>query len=174
MIIHVGFERTGTTFLRNEVFDKLSCDIVSNELISGHCAYPKHLSFDVRNVLIKGYSVCYPDAKIVVSIRNKEDWLKSLYSNYIKGNGVYAFRRWKDEVFDDRFLDFDGYISYLKSLFDDVFVFNLDVFNVKELLFFIGCDCDIEFVNKKYNVGIRGVKLILNRYINLFKAGLNR
>ena len=157
IIIHVGFPRTGTTFLQEQIFGKLRnvclirsirfpdwfrCRdkvIISHESLSfRHYDSPAEEKFTVANALKR----IFPDAKIIVGIRDAQSWLRSLYSQYIREGGTKTFDEFYKN-FDKHHLDFDRYISHLRSLFDQVFVYRFEDFKrdkyriIKEICDFI-------------------------------------
>ena len=48
--------------------------------------------------------------------------MRSLYKTYVNMGGSMPYDKWRQYNFDERFLDFEGYIKYLRNLFDDVLV----------------------------------------------------
>ncbi len=147
MYIHIGMQKTGTTYLQNEVFPKLKnvyyfsrprdvfrADsekekkyLVSHEAFSG---YPHHIDridygVDDRYRIANRLNKVYPNAKIILGIREKDDWFKSLFRQYAKMKGGAELRDF-EERFDEGFLDYEGYIAYLEDLFSDVYVYHFE------------------------------------------------
>ena len=132
IIIHVGLHKTGTSFLQAEIFPRIKnvnyigmlkygtkiyddkLNIISDEELSVNPHLPPCHSdyFDSgqRYVIAERLHSIFPDAKIILGIRNKDSWLRSVYSQYVKGGGVHDFDSFVANVFDHRFLDFDSYI----------------------------------------------------------------
>lgn len=149
--IHLGLPKTATTFLQKNVFryskdlhyvtkipfsseTKKKSILISNEAISGSPQAGK--TVERRNKIVKTLSQMYPEAGIIIGIRNKQKWIQSLYKQYIKQGGIKKFDDWYDEIFDQRHLDFDGYLSLLESLFPKIYVYQLEDFkkdNEKEI-----------------------------------------
>ncbi|MHA2039963.1 MAG: sulfotransferase [Promethearchaeota archaeon] len=136
IFLHVGLPKTGTSWLQQILFPKLNVHlirrrkdfitipingkiIISLEALSGSYKY----SVDYRNYLANGMKAVYPDAKIIVGLREKNSWLKSMYNQGVK-RGVFkeTFDEWNNSI-DPRILDFDNYVNKLNELFDDVFVY---------------------------------------------------
>ena len=85
--IHVGIHRTGSTFLQNIIFPKLSNSksIFSNEAISGSFFSPGYE--DARELK----SLC-PDVKIIIVLRNQHSLINSFYSLYLKVGGTKTYK----------------------------------------------------------------------------------
>ena len=141
IFIHVGLPKTGTSWLQQNLFPKINVHLIrkrkdfvnipnngkiliSIESLSGSFRFP----VDYRNYLAYGMKTVYPDAKIIVGLREKDSWLKSMYNQGVK-RGVFeeSFEEWKNNL-DPRILDFDSYIKKLNELFDDVFVYRFEDF----------------------------------------------
>jgi len=157
VIIHVGFPRTGTTFLQEQVFSKMNvCFIRSmlfpdwfrckgKKIIISHESLSLHRydsSAEEKFAVADALKRIFPDAKIIVGIRDAHSWLRSLYSQYIREGGTKTFDEFY-KTFDNQHLDFDRYISHLRSLFDQVFVYRFEDFKrdkyriIKEICDFI-------------------------------------
>jgi len=185
VIFHVGLHKTGTTFLQREVFpkieglnynlydsdkseyilDKNGINLISREGFSGLPLASVKLNALDRDLFAYGISKKYPDARVILGIRNKEDWLKSLYNLYVKGGGYLSYDTWFDN-FDKSYLDFERYIDLLNDLFDEVYVYNFeDLRNnkkkcIQDLCDFIGLDPP-SFEDKIHNKSWNGGKLWL-------------
>jgi len=157
VIIHVGFPRTGTTYLQEQVFSKLNVcfirsmfftdwfrcrrkkTIISHESLSLH-RYDS--SAEEKFAVADALKRIFPNAKIIIGIRNPQSWIRSLYSQYIREGGTKTFDEFYKN-FDKQHLDFDRYISHLRSLFDQVFVYRFEDFKrdkyriIKEICDFI-------------------------------------
>ena len=167
VIIHIGMHKTGTTFLQENVFKKLDgvnlmrCNyinmfvkdgvknLISNESFS-ICPYPvKYCLYpDVshRKIVLNRLKDCFGDAKIIVGIRkNSEDWLRSLYSEYIKDNGLYNYIKFKSMI-DPSFLDHEVYVDTVRSMFSEVYSYEFEDFKedqhqiISSICNFIGVD----------------------------------
>jgi len=140
IVFHVGLHKTATTWLQYEVFSKLrgvsylhafELDtvlpdgkvVVSCEWLSGR----PHLlaSVNERYVIAERISTLYPDAKIILGVREKDSWMRSLWKQYVMEGGSLSYLEFIRRL-DDGYLDFEGYIRALQSLFDDVFIYHLD------------------------------------------------
>jgi len=151
VFIHVGLHRTGTTFLQQHVFPQFPAkffhmdavniryktllaegiNILSSEYFSGsplnfedpnYCADDRYEIADLMKKL-------YPDAEIILVLRGRDDWKRSLYNQYTKSQG-FITREQFDKQFDDDYLKFDVYIKYLEELFT---IFKVHVLAYEEL-----------------------------------------
>jgi hypothetical protein len=162
IFIHVGLPKTGTSWLQHNLFPKLDVTLIqkskdfsdipdkgkvliSLEALSGTFTYP----IDFRNYLIHGIKAIHPDAKIIIGLRDKNNWVKSMYNQGVKRGVFYdTFEEWYDNL-DLRILDFEGYVKILKELFDDVFVYHFEDFKkdkekvVDDMCRYIGVDVPV-------------------------------
>ena len=137
IIIHLGLHKTGTTFLQRNVFpfskeinyiygDKLrnlnivedKVNVLSGEWLSGTPHEPEPVSR--RYELAYSLSILFPNAKILLVLRNKDDWVNSIYKQYVLSGGKEKKKKFVEYIFDDGYLKFVEYIFYLKDLFNDV------------------------------------------------------
>ena len=180
IFIHVGLHKTGTTFLQREIFPKLQSDkirIISNEALSGIPHQPVHhadgLGYFERYQLADYIHFRFPDARIIVGLREKKSWVFSCYCQYVKTGGFLCFDDWRRDVFYEKYLDFDGYVDYLRSCFPSVYVYYFEDLQrdvnsfVKGLCDFIGVDVPV-FENRFYNVGWNTRQLWLGRFLNRY------
>lgn len=158
--LHIGLCKTGNTWLQKQLFPKLSVDIISNDHLSGEpvSSYPVEYSY----ILLYGLKEMYPNASIILGIRDVDSWLRSVHSEYVKRSGCRSFDDWYKNMFDSRVCDFDSYICELKKLFDDrVFIYRFEDFKkdkqkvIKDMCAFIGCDIP-EYEDKIVNRGLYG------------------
>ena len=124
-VIHLGLHRTGTSYLQKIVFPKFKhLKIISNENLSGdNLGLGFHLNID-RVTLLYAIFMKYHNCKIILGIRNKDDWLKSCYNKYCD-YGHKSYKDWYND-FDKNLLDFDSYIKEINFLFSDVFIYNYE------------------------------------------------
>jgi len=144
--IHVGLPKTATTFLQKNIFRyckdiyfvkklpfftsniNMNKILISNEALSGSPQSGR--SVDRRDKIIRRLKKLFPEARIVLGLREKQKWTVSLYRQYVRQGGVCLFEDWFNNVFDHRFLDFDEYISLLDSLFPEIYVYQLKDFKL--------------------------------------------
>jgi len=175
IFIHVGLHKTGTTFLQKEVFpkikdihyifrvgidttiDRYKVNLLSDENLDGG-SYRLFRRGYHRNAIALNLSKMFPSAKIIICIRDKEQWLKSAWKQYLVAYYGYSFEKYK-ELMDPVIPEFDIYIAYLKTLFKDVYVCHFEDLQ-KDPKAFVKGICDFmevetpEFSNKKYYQGI--------------------
>lgn len=182
MIIHLGMNKTGGTYLRKEVYSKMKQEIVMKGMLAGNPIRKTSISDEVfiREMIAYGIFMKYGSkTKIILGVREKNDWLNSCYNQYVKGmsKGYLSFDKWKKLYFDDGLLDNERYITLLKSLFDNVFIYYFyQLKNDKDNLIRRLCEyCNNEMivyndviVNKKLNP----MQLFLYRLINYMSDGL--
>ncbi|MFW6134894.1 MAG: sulfotransferase family protein [Elusimicrobiota bacterium] len=179
LFIHVGLMRTGTTFLQRRVFPKIKninyngkprienvqikegmVNLISREGLSagpGRRRVIEPLKPKQRFIAADRLKAIFPDAKIIVGVRDKESWLQSFYRQQLKGGGWMSWEEFMN--YCDGWLDFDKYINYLKKLFDDVYVYRFEDLKanpesvVKGICDFMGVempDCDLNPRNASY------------------------
>ena len=182
VFIHVGFHKTGSTFLKNEVFPVIVKDnpgirIISNESFSGvqYMLRDSEPAFylDVYDPfrMARWLHYDFPDACVVVCLREKRSWKRSLYVQYVKKGGKLGFDVWNDHFSD---IDFKEYVGVLRDLFNDVYVCHYEQLRnnpddfVRGLCLFFDVPM-ICFSNRFHNVGWSdsqlGLGLFLNRYV---------
>lgn len=177
LYIHVGFMKTATKTLQNQVFSKIEgayniglpyqdkeSKIILNHLSNANClnydeekvrayfekvmlAKPKEktltiLSFEnlVRSrdndieVIARRLKAIFPNAKIIFTIREQKQWLKSLYLHEIDNNGfsnpLPPFKRWlvkhmnlafKDRKYNQFSAIEEANFSYITEIYENVF-----------------------------------------------------
>lgn len=138
IVIHIGMHKTGTTFLQREVFPKIpninyqtdinlftpvvsdAINLFSDENLDGG-SYRLFTTCEQRDTIIKNLHTLYPDAHIILCLRDKESWLHSAYKQYIVAYQSCSFKEYKQRL-DTAKLDYAEYISLIKSLFNHVYV----------------------------------------------------
>jgi len=184
VIIHVGLQKTGTTFLQEEIFRKMNVryirninfvnlcfkrdkkTIIADEGLSGNARSNKVDRFKIADNLHK----LFPDAKIIVGIRNPHDMIASLYSQYIRTGGYDEDGVIKSII---SYTNYEEYIDYIQSLFKDVFIYNYDYdFKKEHKEAFIIRLCDFigepvpNYQDKRYRVRLKPYQLKTMRVIN--------
>jgi len=190
IFIHVGLPKTGTSWLQQNLFPKLNVHLVrrrkdfinipnngkiliSTESLSG--SYSR--SVDFRNFLAYGMKTVYPDAKIIVGLREKNSWLKSMYNQGVK-RGVFeeSFDKWNNNL-DPRILDFDSYIKKLNELFDDVFIYWFEDFKkdkkkvIEDMCRFLDVDVPV-YDDSRINPSYYGIYERFFLFYNKFLSSL--
>jgi len=196
LYLHIGLHKTGTTFLQDYIFpnlkgieyyykptnvignlDTLSLTIngktlVSDEEISFSMPDRDHTTrLDFIQVLHKNF----PNAKIILGLRQYERWLKSCYSQYIKAGGYLKFNDYKQKY---PHLKPSEYRRIIYTLWgeENVFVYWQENLRktpqiiLKELCDFIDVKVPT-YPKTSSNVSLKGWKLSLLRYINILLRG---
>jgi len=108
IVLHVGPQRTGTTFLQREVFPRIPdawlygnnntpfdfksplaanrLNIISDEGFYGN-PWDKGIPYASKYTIGKRLRQVFPDAKILVGMREHDEWLNSVYNTYIRRGG---------------------------------------------------------------------------------------
>lgn len=182
LIIHIGLHNTGTTWLQQYFFPEIKdSNIISNEDLSGLPMDGHNVEY--RDMIMYGLKQVYPNARIIIGIRDKPGWVLSLYNNYVKRGGIYTFDYWVNNVFDKHHLDYEEYISYLQQLFNNqVFVYDFNEFiKDKETILnsmcsFIGCSLpsykDV-IINKRWNKHLLFFGLHFNKLVGRIREVLS-
>ena len=183
--IHVGLHKTATTFLQKEIFPKLEGIKYYNLLESKNRQLLLALAKEDGKILISdedlsgspwifeaGYNASlrykilytlhdlFPDAKIIVGVREKSSWLKSVYKQARKMNPFITSNTF-EKSFDNRYLDFETYINTIKLLWgeDNVYVYKYEDLLTNPQKFVEGL-CNFmklsppNFVNRRHNQAI--------------------
>ena len=197
LFIHVGLPKTGTTFLQQEVFPKIEnvnfamfpdyrttlypnkINIIGDEFLS-HVSYMPGRDANQRFEIAKRLQGSYPDAKIIIGIRDQKSWLRSLYNQYVRAGGIHEYDYWFENMFNKDFLDTESYINFLKKSFKKgVYVYRFEDMKknysvwIKDLCDFIGCDVP-KIERKKHNVGWGKNRIKIALFFNkFFKSPVN-
>lgn len=147
VIVHVGIQKTGTSFLQKNVFPymdvnyqsrydigwgypvKVTLDdekptLISNESFYGNLFLPRKI--EKGTTILRRIKRLFPNAKIIVCFRNKDKWLKSVYNQFRKDMNRISlaedFGDWYKNYFDKEALKFIEYHELAEDLFDNVLV----------------------------------------------------
>jgi len=176
VVIHIGLHKTGTTFLQTEVFPKIpninyqtkvdlttkvvpgKINLFSDENLDGG-SYRLFNTVENRYNIMKNLHSLYPNAKIILCIRDRDAWLRSAYKQYIVAYKSCSFEEYKNRL-DKDFLNYDKYIKELDKLwFNNIYVCTFEDLKmnpkkfVKNMCDFIGVEPP-EFENKTVYKGI--------------------
>ena len=189
IIIHVGLHKTATTFLQQEIFPKIEniniieplyiwmklhpskINLISNEILSGF-PFGDNIA-EERFSLINRLKLCFPDAKIIIGLREKKSFIHSLYKHYIKRGGMLPFNKWCNNELNKDYLDFNKYVNHIKSLFDNVFIYHYEELKkdtdtvIADMCGFMGVNIP-SYENKKHNVGYIDEQVPIARFLNNF------
>lgn len=188
--LHIGLHKTGTSFFQKEIFPKLKdVDVkFKKKLIYDMSSYsdkPKVLFTDEDYSVSLPHQIhkyecmetltnlkkLYPDAKIIIGLRNKIKWLHSCYYQYVaSGGGFLSYKKYL-EKYEDDILDFVVYLTMIRLLWKSVYVYNFEDFVddpdkiVGELCNFMGCEIP-QYKNRKYNISMNNTQIFLLRLMN--------
>jgi len=200
VVIHLGLHRTGTTFLQKEVFPKLKdvnftrnytivtkmerfkINLISNEDLS-ICPFDnkfhKGLTPTDRFVVIDRIKKIFPHASIILGLRDKEEWSRSLYSQYVKSGYRLSYPEFMMRFNITKFYDFESYVDYIRKNFDNVFVYYLEDLKkdnykiVSDICSFIGVDVP-KYKNKKVNMTMEDNLISRRKYYNVINFGFKK
>ena len=158
VVIHIGYPKTGSSFLQLEIFPKIrnkNLCILSDESLIGR-VFKKDIS-DMEPIALM-LKRLYPDAKIMIGIRDHKSILKSLYSQYVKEGGNLGYEEFLDEKINMERLNYKKWIDLYKKLFGEkkVWVYNFEDFKkdidkvLQDMCKFIGCEVPKYDKNKRY------------------------
>ena len=185
VIIHVGLPKTGTTFLQNNIFKNIEeinyiygfklfsilkdgKNLISDEGLYGWTNPP--YPYDKSRVIAQRLKQLFPEAKIIVGIRNITTWKKSAYAQFVKAGGTLKYDGWEKKILDS-YLDQKAYVKFIKSLFTDVYLYEREELKkntekiVKELCDFIGINVPSYTMVYK-NIRMTKTQLNMCRIIN--------
>jgi hypothetical protein len=187
LIIHIGMHKTATIFLQHEIFPRIEnvnyikalkyktifdpdkINIVSDQGLCGNTYTSGNA--EMRYIIADRIKASFPNAKIIIGIREKKPWLKSLYSQYVRNGGIRDYNEWYEKNFDKRYLEFDEFIDYLKKSFKEVYVFDLNKFKkndkgtIDEMCKFIGAKAP-KFENKRINIKLTDKQIEVMLFLN--------
>jgi len=147
VVLHLGLSKTGTTFLQKNVFPFLDgveffdnnefrissalsrekVNLISDETFSNDYLWFDNAGrFEVADRLYR----LFPDAKVMVFVRDVESFKRSMYKEYVLWGGSLGFDSWVKWCLlsNPGIFDFERYVTYLKKLFDQVLVVDYDDF----------------------------------------------
>jgi len=199
IFIHIGLHRTGSTFLQEKIFPHIPlvtfvrghnyiCSfminaevptdgkiVISYEGLSGHNyldngeASPFEMAERIKKL--------WPNAKIILVLREKGDWRRSLYRQYVNRlskfmtEPILSEQEWIEKVFRKRDFSFDDFVAYLNGLFEEVLVLHYENLRdhpydfVREICDFIGVPSPT-FTTGRINVGLSMRKIRAIRWLS--------
>lgn len=151
--LHIGYYKTGTSFLQEKIFPKMNNIFYLNpiyednydrpftELMMGDFHVPSRKSllslnalsgmpFSLNRTLDKYHIInrlaqYYPKAKILVVERLGKDWIYSCYNEYIKSGGFRSFKYWMKNIIDLDYIN-HRFTDHIQASFKNVRVINFD------------------------------------------------
>ena len=194
IFIHVGLQKTGTTFIQEKVFKNIDVNyiryvdrelyhssfddskplLISNEDLCGspHAIFDETLKNN-REHIARNLSILFPNAKIILGLREPCAWLKSLYREAVRQGLYLSYNKFYD-MFDKEMLNFDRYIKLLRTLFHNVFIYSYEDLKkdywsvIYSLCGFIGVQVPTIVENKLINQSLRSWQLPGFRLVNHF------
>ncbi len=177
--INAKYER-----LCNEIIQKKMVPVISQERLSGsaHCG-----GYDCREISNR-LKHCFPQAKIFITIREQQDLIYSMYSQYVKRTGAYSLQEYllpkqrrKYPEFNLDHLKFDRIIRHYHSLFakENVLVLPFEFFVenpmafIAEIYSFFKISFDEQAISRilqrpKINTRLGGIDLSVKSWLNPF------
>lgn len=201
IVFHVGLHKTGTTFLQRNVFPKIksityvkgNLNIVKNKLkklksIEGKLlisqetftnGMTKHTLFkdikQLRERIAKQIKEQYPDAKIILVLRDKESWLRSMYSQFVKMGYMHSYNAFYLEIANEDAIDFNHLFELYRGLFDEVLILHFEQLKedhrgfIEAITSFMGVTTP-NYRNNKNNRSLTktaiNILMFMNRYID--------
>ena len=167
--------------IKNKLSSTLKKDKIN--IISEENIYTYQFSKkDDRFILLDRLKKVFPEAKIIIGTRKKEENLVSWYVEYVAVGGILDFQGFLDKHMNLKKLDYEPYIDKLIKYYgkENVFVYTLDELRknqdavVRNLCKFMNVEPPKKYRKKPARVGygIRALKisLFLNRF---FKTPVN-
>lgn len=166
--------------------------VISNEFYSNfNASFLSRHTIQSRSKIARRFKSLFPEAKILIIIRNQYDMQKSIYaqkkfmySNYVKTNKL-TFRHWIDlNIYDHNlgwsnifeYADYYSLINFYFSMFENVkvvvfeeMVKDIKVFLKNELCPYIGIDGEEAmkyYIDEVANKRHTKAEIILNKYIH--------
>lgn len=173
--IHLGLHRTGTTFLQKEIFEKLKINyifddaihrikmkdginLISNEGLS--LSMPHSLTHRLQ--ILDHLQKLFPNARILIGLRERETWLRSCYYRYILSRGTLTYQEYL-EKYANNILDFDSYLKEIQKRFGEIYIYHFEDlkrkpdYTIKKICDFI----DVEI--PRYKLTKRNASLKMNQ-----------
>ena len=176
--IHVGLHKTATTYLQKEFFPKLGLKYFSCEEFSCNVKllytykYNDYNDFMRELVLLGIYKKYGKKVKVIIGVRDKDNWKKSLYNQVVRSTSYFKSFKEFCNLKNSGYVD--DYIKYAEFLFgDNLYIFNYEKFKVdaqkelNKLTSYLDVT-KIIYEDKKVNISSSRLKLNLLRLLNLF------
>ncbi len=212
-IIHIGYPKTATTWFKKYFYPYVAnattvssdnidfkqgskiriinlpeTDIKRHRIIVSH-KFSGLVDFRWENGKYRKYFApelkkSFPEAKIVIFLRNQTDFLSSAYSSYLTHGGTYTFKNMYNagklidgQMFSFEYLDYNAIIEQYSKYFgkNNVYVFLYEDFLADKKQFIenyikiFNLDIDINAVSlQKYNTKLRKGLAAFIRFSNMF------
>ena len=189
VIIHVGCHKTGTTFLQECVFPYIDgvlyyykpenveeIPIIGKKpvLISNEEFSRSMPTRDKQLETLLQLKNLYPNAKIIIGVRNDASWMRSCYAQTIKTGGYMSWEEFCSTYSNCRVPIIFYY--YCKMMWRDVLLYRHEDLKkdhwkvIKSMCDFMGVDCPKRIHYKTVNVSLKNLELW--RWINIITRGL--
>lgn len=188
-ILHLGVHKTGSTWLQEFFFPKIKDlwfwykphDPLN---IADMGEYPVLISDEelsrsmptrddaTRMHMIYKLKERYPNAKIILGVRDADAWFKSTYAQEVKSGSYLSFEGYTNKYRDVAYPEY--YVTMAKVLWKDVFVYEFKDFIerkdavLSDMCRFMGVDKP-EYEDKRVNTSLK--HLGLWRWINILARG---
>lgn len=185
IILHLGFSKTGTTFLQKKIFNNLEdinylyhpynilemcieenrTNLLSGERFS--VSHPHFVDFCDRYVVLDYLHKLFPEARIIIGFREESSWLKSCYNQYVKAQGGDITFEEYLQKFEHNIPDQKKYLEELKKRWDDICVYHQETLNeeIPKICDFIGRPVP-KYDDKKINKSVGRFTLFASRLLN--------
>lgn len=227
MLIHIGYHKTGTSWLQERYFtsDNGYVQVLSHEEVSRLIDRIRWLEFQPEKIqkLVEGrmaegkvpvisseilsgspfaggassyenllkLNSAFPDAKILITIRNQVDYISSIYNQYIKTGGVLSvgdFLHYQSQSYSNTFwqyshIRYSGLVNEYMSVFgkNSVLVVQYEEFDDKvsfdkNLNAFLGRSSQLNKLldgGKKVNLSLGFLSVRILRLVNKFYRSFN-
>jgi len=201
VILHLGLAKTGTSWMQKYLFPAMDLNYVkvgSYDILPYQIKEKTLFSFEGlsgtphrndRYVLASRLHRMFPYAKVFVLFRDKESYIRSLYSTYLKGGGILEFDEFHGWLTNHPyFMNWDLYKQYLIKLwgrshcrfyqYEHVFGDLNSLFFFYDLSEFTGAAINMDYsklickrVNKSFDKRQQQIWLRVNRF---FKSKWNK
>jgi hypothetical protein len=228
ILIHIGYPKTGTSWLQKNIFSKVSnYHLVNNSFVIKNIIEQDALDFDAKKIRalfeerygegenliisvegligtthglgLRGFYTkeiayrlqkVFPEAEILIGIRNQLTMIPSTYLQYVRGGGTYGLNRYLYHfnfqnmpasliLFTFKYFEYDKLLSLYFSLFSSkqIQVYLFECFKEDVLVFarklieYYDFDIDISKINTKVVLPRLRVGLVpIVRFLNLFTS----
>ena len=185
IIIHLGFHKTGTSFLQYELFSKMEgvnllvhpydirdirikpnmINILSGE---GYSKSLPHWGEVDRGDILNHLKTLFPNAKVVVGFRERSSWLRSCYAQYVVGyHGTLSYDDYIN-MYAQFIISPTEYLAMIQARWNDVFVYHQETLKgeICSLCDFIGVPVP-NFEYRLIHVSLSPRQLFLHRMMNV-------
>ena len=194
IILHLGLHKTASSYLQKNVFPKLEdvevqhlmeiCQIKFTSfkktlLISSEgllSSMPQYEDNDTVEDSIEALYRIYPNARIILGIRNDEPWFRSCWNQYIRSGGTMSYIDYLFEYGGTCLLPHE-YVALMEKRWKNIFVYHQEDLKlypkevIQNMCNFIGVPMpifDVATINKSFSMD----KIIILRFLNHWTFGI--